>query len=139
MASQTSASLDPADFRHEIRERPALQISQVDHPFQVRGIEQLHVPCACGRPLCGVETEWINDAQGNALYFMGVCLSCGKQEGIYMSAPNVTADAADKRRKQQLEAEITAMVEQVTRLREQPETVTATTTGASVNCTVEAA
>lgn len=124
MRAANAASLDPGDFRHEIVERPGLQISQVDHPFQVRSIGELHIPCACGRPLCGLETEWIHDPQGDALYYLGVCLVCGRQEGIYISEPRGAVDVTKLRKDAQLAAEVKAIVEQVVLLRENESAMT---------------
>jgi hypothetical protein len=118
-----AASLSPEDFRHEAAPTKAgqIQISQVDHPFQVRAIAEMHVPCACGRPLVGLETEIIVDPKGYAIWFTGVCLSCGVQKGIYMSEPRQSAAAAEAARQAKLAAEVTAMLQQVERLREQNE------------------
>lgn len=55
--------------------------------MQVRAMSDIHVPCKCGRPLCGIEHELINDAKGYALYVRGVCLSCGLQQAMYLSEP----------------------------------------------------
>lgn len=119
-AIRNSASLDPGDFRHDLVDTPGkVQITQVDHPYQVRGLTQLHVPCACGRPLVGVEFELLSDPRGYALHFDGVCLSCGRQHGLYMSTPAVESEAeAAARREQRIRAEVDAMVHAVRELRE---------------------
>jgi hypothetical protein len=114
-----NASLDPTDFRHEAADRGTkLTISQVDHGIQTRSIAELYVPCACGRPLCGLEFDWLSDAGGQALHFMGVCLVCGVQRGIYMSEPVLAVKAQEARRDAKLEADVRELMEQVARLRQ---------------------
>lgn len=112
------ASLDPADFRHVAAE-PAvgqIQISQVSHGLQVRNITELHVPCACGRPLCGVDHEWIHDSKGSALFVKGVCLTCGNQEALYLSEPAVSLEDGAARRQERLLTDIARLVQQVSEL-----------------------
>lgn len=109
------ASLDPATFRHEMAENiGGFQISQVNYGFQIRSVSEIHIPCVCGRPLVGCETDWIHDQKGSALYFKGVCLHCGLQDGLYLSAPTTTPSERDER----VRAEIQALVERITLLRE---------------------
>jgi hypothetical protein len=113
-----TASLDPQQFRHEILDRPAtIQISQIDHGFQVRSMPEMHIPCACGRPLCGIETDVLTEPRGFAVYYRGVCLTCGNQEGMYLSEPAATADVAERAHTARLKADIAAILEQVDRLR----------------------
>jgi hypothetical protein len=114
-----NANLDPDSYRHEITDRPAFQISQVDHGFQVRAVAELHISCSCGRPLCGIETDVMQEHRGFAIYYRGVCLSCGRQEGMYVSpAALPTAEAEQQRRDDQLKADIARILEQVGQLNE---------------------
>lgn len=112
---RNSAPLDPDTFRHEAEEAVGkIQISQVDHPFQVRGVSELHVPCACGRPLVGVDMDLIHGERGYALHFQGICLTCGRQSGLYMSEGAATVDA----KAEKVRAEVEAMVRAVQACRE---------------------
>jgi hypothetical protein len=89
MSKPRAAQLDPSTFRREVCE-PAIgqvQIIQQDHGMQIRAMSDLHIPCKCGRPLCGIEHELISDTKGYALYVRGVCLSCGLQQAMYLSEP----------------------------------------------------
>lgn len=117
----STASLDPSDFRHVAAEPKIgfIQISQVDRGVEVREMSELHIPCACGRPLCGVDTEVIVTPRGHVLHFFGICLSCGRQSGIYMSKPAaVTADAEQALYEARLQSDIAAVIRGVTALRE---------------------
>ena len=78
------------------------------------------MPCACGRPCAGAEHEWIHDAKGSALYVRGVCLSCGRQEALYLSEPvATTATAHHARLATWLHDDVEAMVRQAAGLIEQ--------------------
>lgn len=118
-----SASLDPTDFRHEVADRrEKITISQVEHGIQMRSVSELHIPCACGRPLCGLETELLTDGVGYGLYYMGVCLSCGRQSGIYSCEPKLTPEMALKRREARIAADVNAIVQSVRQLHKDTET-----------------
>lgn len=111
MGNPQAASFDPSTFRREL-EDPSfgqVQIVQQDHGMQVRHLTELHVPCKCGRPLCGIEHEVINDNKGYALYVRGVCLKCGVQEAMYLSEPVVEL----KTYQTQLTARMAADVERI--------------------------
>lgn len=114
----STASLNPEDFRHQAAE-PALgiiQISQVDRGLQVRSITELHVPCVCGRPLCGIEHEWIHDIKGSALYVTGVCLVCGNQTALYLSEPVMAADDHHFRLLTRLQNDVAQVLRQISEL-----------------------
>jgi hypothetical protein len=120
-----TASLDPGTFGHvEPPSEPLkLNVQQINHPLAIRQIHQLHVPCTCGRLLCGIEDEWIFDEMGSAIHITGVCLTCGVQKVMYLAAPAVSANAQRLR----LEANIRALLEQIENLPLPPDTATADT------------
>jgi len=91
-----TASLDPSTYRRDIPEPETgkVQIVQEDFGMQVRGIGEMHVPCKCGRPLVGIEHEWIHDPKGSALFVRGICLSHGLQTTIYLSDPTPQTEQA---------------------------------------------
>ncbi len=116
-----NANLDPESYRHEIPDAPngLLRISQVDHGFQIRDMPDLHVPCACGRPLCGLDTELFTESRGFAIHFSGVCLKCGVQYGIYVSMPHMaTAEEERVRKETRLKEDIARVIEQALALRQ---------------------
>jgi hypothetical protein len=114
-----AASLDPDSYKHEIKPRDngLMTITQIDHPMAVRSLNEMHVPCACGRPLVGIETELIVDPLGYAVYYAGVCLECGRQRGIYMSAPVMPEAMKERARVARMEGEVRSMLVQVERCR----------------------
>lgn len=85
-----TASLNPANARHDAAppRLGEMRIEQVDRPPLV--LHELHVPCACGRPLVGQEYRVI----GDTVFVWGVCLQCGNQQAIF--APPQKEETVDE-------------------------------------------
>lgn len=116
--NQAAASLDPSTFGHVAPEDPIgkLNVSQINRPLAIRKTASLHVACECGRPLCGLEEEWIFDPLGCALHITGVCLKCGVQKVMYLSEPKVVPTSQAELRLQRLKADVARVLEQIAAL-----------------------
>jgi hypothetical protein len=109
-----AADLSPAAARHEVPDTQlGMTIQQIDRPPLV--LKELHVPCACGRPLVG--QEWVIcgndllDSVGGTVFVRGVCLTCGVQTAIF--APPAQAQPEEST----LQNDILRLVKQVMTLR----------------------
>jgi hypothetical protein len=120
MNKLTAASLAPQDARREMPE-PAIgkmQISQIPRLLAVRNLVNLHVPCDCGRPLVGLEFDFIHDTKGDAIYVRGVCLTCGMQQALYLGEdPKVSQEEHERRVREKAREAIDGIVTQVEQLR----------------------